>query len=188
MRVFIALALEESLKEALAKVQAELKSLGEDIKWISPQNLHLTLKFLGEVPQEKIPKIIQSLKEISGNFEAFTIEIKNIGGFPNLKSPRVLWAGIEKGKEALKIVTNVIEDALVKLKFPKESRSFSAHLSLGRVTYIKNKEAFCQKISTIQLPALCQGITSLTLFKSTLTPKGPLYEKIAPPFLFKNIA
>ncbi|HAH21133.1 MAG: 2'-5' RNA ligase [Omnitrophica WOR_2 bacterium GWF2_43_52] len=178
MRTFIAIELEEKIKEFLSKIQAELKKLDEDIKWVTPHNAHLTLKFLGEVEEQKIPKIIQLLKEIACAAKPFTIEIKDIGSFPNLKSPRVIWVGVEKGKEELTRLAHTVEDALVSLKFPKESRAFSTHFTLGRVKHIKDTQGFQKEVEQIQFPLLAQEVTSVTLFKSTLTPKGPIYEKL----------
>ena len=93
MRTFIAIELEEKIKELLSKIQAELKKSGEDIKWVNPHNVHLTLKFLGEIEEPKIPKIIQLLKEAAATLKPFTIEIKDIGGFPSLRSPRGILTG-----------------------------------------------------------------------------------------------
>lgn len=179
MRTFIAIELEEEIKKSLSEVYAELKKSDEDIKWVNPQNIHLTLKFLGEVPEQKIPRIAQLLKELAGATKPFTIEIKNIGGFPNLKSPRVIWANLEKGKEELTQLALTIEDALVSLKFPKENRVFSTHFTLGRVRYIKDRQGFQRKVEQIQFPPLSQEVKSIILFKSTLTPKGPIYEKLS---------
>ena len=179
MRTFIAIELDKKIKELLSKIQSELKSTNADVKWVTPENIHLTLKFLGEVKEEKIPRIIQSLKEACSNVKPFNIEIKNIGAFPNTKSPRVIWAGIEEGKEKLKELADLIEGSLIKLEFPEEERPFSCHITLGRVKTPENKEILCQKIGQIQFSPLSQEIKSLALFKSALTPKGPIYEKLS---------
>lgn len=186
MRAFIAIELEKKIKESLSKIQDELKKPDEDIKWVNPNNIHLTLKFLGEVEEQTAPKIIRQLNEATGAAKPFTIEIKNIGGFPNLKSPRVIWAGVEKGKEELIQLAATIEDALVSLKFPKENRAFSTHFTLGRVKHIKDTQGFQRKVEQIQCPPLTQEIKSLILFKSTLTPKGPIYEKLGEAYLKTN--
>ena len=178
MRAFVAVELEEEIKKSLSRVQTELRKLDEDIKWVHPQNMHLTLRFLGETVEQKIPLIIQLLKEAAGGKRPFTVEIKDIGGFPSLESPKIIWAGIEKGKEELTLLALAVEDTLVKLKFPKENRAFSAHFTLGRVRYIKNRQSFQEKIRQIQFRPLTQEVKSLILFKSTLTPKGPIYDKL----------
>ncbi len=179
MRAFIAIEITKEIQETLSKLQAELKTAPADAKWVEPENIHLTLKFLGEVEEQKIPRIIQSLKEVSRIFKPFMMELKNIGGFPTIQSPRVIWVGIEKGKEGLHELAASIEDTLVKLKFPKETRKFSSHLTIGRVKYIKDKKSFSQILSKAQFSPLPQEVKSITLFKSTLTPHGPIYEKLS---------
>lgn len=186
MRVFIAIEITKEIQETLSKLQAELKTAPAGVKWINPKNIHLTLKFLGEVEEHKIPKIMQSLKKVSSNFKPFAIELSAIGGFPTLQSPRIIWVGIEKGKEELKVLAGAIEDALIRLEFPKEARSLSAHLTIGRVKYIKDKKAFSQKICLTRFSPLPQEVKSIILFKSTLTPKGPIYEKLSEESFQKN--
>ncbi len=180
MRTFIAIELGKEIKEVLSKIQSELKNAAADVKWVYPENIHLTLKFLGEVKEEKIPKIIQCLKEICNTINPFNIEIKDTGAFPDMKSPQVIWVGIEEGKEKLLELVELMEDILVKLKFPKEERKFSAHITIGRVKSLKNKGVLSQKINALQFGSPAhQEVKSIILFKSTLTPKGPIYEKLS---------
>ena len=179
MRTFIAIELDKEIKEVLSKIQTELKNAEADVKWVYPENIHLTLKFLGEVKEEKIQKIIHCLKEITNVKNPFQIEIKDIGAFPNINSPRVIWAGIWEGKERLLQLAALIEDALVKLKFPKEERKFSAHITIGRTRSPKNKDTLSQKMNQFKFNPFSQTVKSVVLFKSALTPKGPIYEKIS---------
>lgn len=179
MRTFIAIELDKEIKKALSKIQDELRTARADVKWVAPENIHLTLKFLGEVEENKIQKISQILKDISSQTKPFTIALSELGAFPGLKYPRVSWIGIAEGKTELSKLAELIEDNLVQLKFPKEKRGFSAHFTLGRFRSGKNKDAFSQKLNTIKVPGLRQEIKSVTLFKSILTPKGPIYEKIS---------
>jgi len=179
MRTFIAIELSREIKETLSGIQDELKKAGADVKWVKTDNIHLTLKFLGEVREEKIPKIAQSLKESTNLTAPFDIQLDTAGVFPDLKFPRVVWIGIEEGKEKLIGLANQIEDMLVSLKFPKEKRGFSAHITIGRVRSAKNKDALIQKLKQVKPLKLTQQIKSIALFKSTLTPEGPAYEKLA---------
>lgn len=179
MRTFIAVELDKPVKESLSRLQAELKESGADVKWVFPADIHLTLKFLGEVREEKIPEIIQALKEIARSLNSFCAEINTIGAFPDTRSPRVIWAGIEQGKENLSRLAGLIEDALERLGFPKEERKFSAHITIGRVRSPKNKAALSEAMQQLKFDALSQTVKSVILFKSTLTPKGPIYEKLA---------
>lgn len=178
MRAFIAIELDKNIKEALSKIQLELKKTDADVKWVLPGSIHLTLKFLGEAEEEKIPKIIQAIKKIACALNPFRIEIKNIGAFPNTKSPRVIWVGIEQGKENLSQLAGLVEDALEGLKFPAEERKFSAHITIGRARSPKHKAALSETMQQLQFNPLSQAVKSIVLFKSTLTPKGPIYEKL----------
>lgn len=179
MRTFIAIELDKEIKKALSKIQDELKTTQADVKWVEPENIHLTIKFLGEVEENKIPRISQILKALSSQTKPFTIALSELGAFPGLKYPRVVWIGIAEGKTELSKLAELIENVLVQVKFPKEKRGFSAHFTLGRFRSNKNKYVLCEKLNTIQVPGLRQEIKSVALFKSTLTPKGPLYEKIS---------
>lgn len=179
MRTFIAIELNKEIKEALSGIQKKIKTMPEDVKWVAPHNIHLTLKFLGEVDEAKIPKIIQSIKEAAIQFKPFRVALADIGVFPNLKFPRIIWIGIEEGKEKLEELAKFLENLLARLKFPKEKRSFSPHLTLGRIKSLRSKDAFCAKINEVRVEKLRQEIQSIILFKSTLAPGGPIYEKIA---------
>lgn len=180
MRTFIAIEVDEEIKEGLAKIQDELKIAQADVKWVEPKNIHLTLKFLGEVGENKIPAIIQALKDAARQTKSFSIALTNLGAFPSLKSPRVIWIGSENGSAELLELANLIEALLVKLGFPGEKREFSCHLTLGRAKSSLNKESLSEKISQIKFGSpLRQDVKSIVIFKSTLTPKGPIYEKLA---------
>lgn len=186
MRTFIAIELDKEIKKALSKIQDELKTTQADVKWVEPENIHLTLKFLGEIEENKIPRISQILKDISSQTKAFMIALSELGAFGGLKYPRVVWIGIREGKTELSKLAGLIEDSLAQLKFPKEKRGFSAHFTLGRFRSGKNKDILCQKLNTTQVPELRQEIRSIILFKSILTSKGPLYEKISEENFKKN--
>ncbi len=179
MRLFIALDLTTQNRDALTKLQGRLKKADADVKWVEPENIHLTLKFLGEVQEEKIPKIITTIKESIAEFKPFNLEIVSLGAFPGLKYPRVIWAGIEKGKENLEKLAEAIETAMLRLGFPEEKRGFSSHLTLGRIRSDRNKNNLCREISQASFPALPQDISSVKLYQSRLTPQGPIYEKLA---------
>jgi 2'-5' RNA ligase len=179
MRTFIAIELEKNIKEALSRIQLELKKTEADVKWVQAENIHLTLKFLGEVKEENIEKIIPCLKKIADTTNRFQIEIKDIGAFPSIKSPRVIWSGVSEGKKELMQLAGLVDDGLVKLEFPEEERKFSAHITIGRVRSPKNKAALSEAMQRLKFNALSQRVKSITFFKSTLTPKGPIYEKIA---------
>lgn len=137
MRAFIAIPLPEAVLSALALWQESLRSVsnsspeGESIvKWVRPEGIHLTLRFLGEINAAKVEQVITALTPL-GNFPALTLEVKGLGCFPNCEHPRVLWAGVIAPR-ALPDFAAKIEAALSGLGFPSEKRSFSPHLTLAR--------------------------------------------------------
>lgn len=138
------------------------------------ENLHLTLKFLGEVREERIRDISEILKEISKGFKKFEVTLQGIGAFPNQSSPRVIWTGVEKGRKEMIELQKEIEERLVPLGFKKEERGFHPHLTIARV---KGRGDFKELFET-DYKSRTFLIDKIILFKSTLTPKGPIYEEL----------
>jgi len=179
MRSFIAIELTEEIKDKLSKIQDELKKSNADVKWVDPKNIHLTLKFLGDVEEKRLEDIKRILKRISEKYKEFSIELHQIGAFPKISSPRVIWIGIEKGKLELSQFFLELEDELKNIGFKKEEREFSAHITIGRVRSGLNRIKLIEEIKKISsAPKLNSSVNKITLFKSTLTPKGPIYEVI----------
>jgi RNA 2',3'-cyclic 3'-phosphodiesterase len=175
MRTFIALELSQEVRAELSRLEAEIKKAEADVKWVVPENIHLTLKFLGDVDEDKIGRIKETLDGISSGIKSFEISLFKLGGFPNLNYPRVIWVGIDKGCSEVEKIAALVEAKLAELSFEKEDRPFSAHLTIGRVKSGKNKIALKEAISSLSArPASCL-ISHITLFQSTLTPHGPIY-------------
>lgn len=182
MRTFIAIELPKEIKDALARLQAKLKTTGADVKWVEPQNIHLTLKFLGERDDKKVEKITRALEEVAHQKSPFTIRISSLGAFPNINSPRVIWVGIDKGDNESKEIAGGLEEKIARLGIPKEERPFSSHITVGRTRSSLNREKLVQELEKSadyfgekKLEFIAGKIT---LFKSTLTPKGPVYEAL----------
>ncbi|MBI4336126.1 MAG: RNA 2',3'-cyclic phosphodiesterase [Candidatus Omnitrophica bacterium] len=186
MRAFIAIDLSDDNKAELSRLRDELKQAQADVKWVQPENIHLTLKFLGEVTDEYVGKVQEALDRIAAGFKPFEVSLLGIGAFPKLDYPRVIWVGLDKGKEEAEEIAKNIEEELEKLGFAKEDRPFAAHLTIGRVRSGKNKEALKDKIETVSCKLLTvspQLVSSIVLYQSTLTPHGPIYTALhAAPF------
>ncbi|ACK42736.1 MULTISPECIES: RNA 2',3'-cyclic phosphodiesterase [Dictyoglomus] len=173
-RLFIAIEFEDSVKEHIYKFQKELKaSIIGDIKWVEKENFHLTIRFLGETPESLIEDVKSILEEVSNYVDPFYISLEGFGAFPSLKSPRVLWIGIEEGLEELEKIFDFIEKRLVKKGLKKEDKPFSPHLTLGRV---KDKDIKILKESSFSKQVVF--VNSITLFESRLTSQGPIYTPI----------
>ena len=181
MRLFIAIELPQEIREELARIQSHLKYSAADVKWVEKENIHLTLKFLGEVQEEKIEKIRSVLDGIAGGARPFKLSLKDIGAFPKIEYPRVIWVGLDKGTAESEGLAAKLDEELSKIGFEKEARPFSVHLTIGRVRSSKNKDALKKTIASYSLqpaPPAPQEVNSIILFKSTLTQKGPIYSKL----------
>lgn len=177
MRTFIAIELPDEIKESLARLQDRLKKSQADVKWVAPENIHLTLKFLGEISEAQLEKITGALEETCQNKKCFQISLSTIGAFPKINFPRVIWVGVEKGDQETKELAEELEERISRLGIPKEKHPFSSHITLGRVRSYLNKDKLINELKTA---GFMEGkefaVKELTFFKSTLTPKGPVYE------------
>ena len=182
MRAFIAIELPEPIKNSLARLIDKLKETGADVKWVAPLNIHLTLKFLGERDDKKVKQITEILDEIAKIHKPFQIQINSLGAFPNMNSPRVIWVGIDQGDIETKNIFKDLEDLICKVGIPKEDRAFSSHITIGRTRSAKALAELTQGITSLNDSIKKEGLTftagSITLFKSTLTPEGPIYEAL----------
>ena len=172
MRLFIAIDFEE-LKEFFIELQNNLPK--EDAKLTLTKAYHLTLKFLGEVPETNIEKIKEQLKKIK--FEDFEINLNNIGVFPNENYIRVVWVGIDPKEQVIELQKN-IEDSLKEFNFKKDF-SFHPHITLARVKFVKDKPNFIDSLKKIKIDKNKKlMVKNFKLIRSTLTPEGPVYEDL----------
>lgn len=181
MRAFIAIELPKNIKASLTGLQEELKTSGADIKWVEPENIHLTLKFLGEIDEIVFNKVIKILGDIGLDINPFQLSICSLGAFPKINFPRVIWVGVDKGDIEVKKIAKGLQEKIAKIGIPGEDRAFSSHITIGRVRSIRNREKLISDLGKLaadfaeKYPAEF-SVTKITLFKSTLTPKGPIYE------------
>lgn len=176
IRSFIAIELDEEIKQTLASLIEKLKASGADVKWVKPENIHLTLKFLGHISKEKIDGIKRILDNAKDIFKPFRIILSDLGAFPKPSYPRVIWVGIKDGENNSKKIYDFMEKGLEKIGFQKEERPFSPHLTIGRVKSPKNRESLKSNIENLK-NSLTKSLDvgHITLFQSTLTPGGPIY-------------
>ena len=187
MRTFIAIELSREIRECLSRLQDKLKLSQADVKWVAPLNIHLTLKFLGEIDEKTSEQIKQILQDLAAGLKEFSLNLAYIGAFPSLKSPRVIWIGIDKGDEEVKTIARALEEKLPEIGITKEDRPFSSHITLGRTRSSKNRNNLAELLESLKekLPEATaeMKVEKITLFKSTLTPKGPIYEVLKEVFL-----
>ncbi|MCP4570511.1 MAG: RNA 2',3'-cyclic phosphodiesterase [FCB group bacterium] len=177
VRLFIALLLPDEIKQALEQLIIDFKPRGQGIRWVAAKNMHLTLKFVGETTEDMIEPIGQALTTVLDGKQSHVIKISGCGGFPNLKNPRVLWAGLD-GAEPAAVMAKEIDEELRRLGFPKEKRPLSPHLTLGRIKQrsdISDLTTYMQSLTFTSEPITLDRVA---LVKSTLTPSGPIYENL----------
>jgi len=177
MRTFIAIELPQEVKDTLGRIQDRLKASGADVKWVEPRNIHLTLKFLGETDEQTLNKVTAALEEIAKAQKQFSASLSFCDAFPSINSPRVIWQGITRGEQEIKAVAARIETRLAETGIPKEEHEFAAHITLGRTRSSRNRREMTELLTDMAAkpPQAEFAVTALTLFQSTLTPRGPVY-------------
>lgn len=175
IRSFIAFDIDDELVlKRLSEVQNTLINTGANLKLVKPQNIHVTMRFLGNTSPPMVDFIHEEMKKVS--FTHFEIELKGLGAFPSLKYTRVVWAGIRKGADELMNVFNQLEPRLRRLGFKPDTKGFSPHLTIARVKTGRRKAELVECVKNLADYEF--GIIKadyLRLKKSVLTPKGPIY-------------
>ena len=177
IRAFIAIKLPDFIKKALKDTQKTMLANGIKAKYISPENMHLTLKFLGNADNDLQPEIKKNLIKSAQYAKPIKLSLQGIGAFPNSRSPKVIWAGINGEIQKLATLHTKLEQRLSNIGIPEEKREFHGHLTLARLK--KNRlsaqkfERFIQK--TGQFESVKFTADRLILFQSRLMPEGPIY-------------
>ena len=178
IRSFISVDISDPvIAKKVEDIEKKLMGVKAAVKWVDPKVVHITLKFLGDISPAQIDPIFEVTKDVG--FKPFNIHILNIGCFPNMNKPRVVWLGIKEGKEELEALYSQLNIKLKPLGFRPETRRFRAHITIGRIKGKKGIHELAGQISRMKEVAIgIQRIESLKLKKSTLTPKGPIYETL----------
>jgi len=179
IRSFIAIELEISTQNSLKTIQDHLKTTDADVKWVKPTNIHLTLRFLGNLHPKKLKILTKEFPDYFKRLSAFEADMTNLDAFPRLDKPRVLWIGIEKNAERIEALEDQLEEHLCKLGIPKEKEKFIPHLTIGRVRSNKNLSFLVEKMKDYSFEPISQVIKKIVLFKSSLTSSGPIYSHLS---------
>jgi len=174
IRSFIALPSSSELRNVLSELQDSLKLEGGNVKWDTPDKFHITLKFLGNVPPEKLDILSDSLAALTTTATRFQLVYATVGAFPDLVHPRVIWAGAEMNED-LSSLQHRVEDACDRLDFPQEPRTFHPHITLGRVKGTRNLGRLTAKVKSITFDAVRTDCSEVLLIKSDLHPTGSVY-------------
>jgi len=184
IRSFIAIELPEEVREGLARLRSGLeRDEHRFVKWVDPRGIHLTLKFLGNIPFKQVTEITKAIEEAAQGISPFHLEISGIGAFPNLKQVRVFWVGISGEVDKLSMLQQNMDSVLGVLGFAKEERSFVPHLTLARIRQgasSSERRSFGDLVgSTIFEDKYRIKVNAISLMRSQLTPAGAIYTRLS---------
>jgi 2'-5' RNA ligase len=179
MRVFIAIDIDEQIRAGISRLQQQLQNKADikkgDVKWVEPDNIHLTLKFLGEIKDEQSVDVCNIVKEVAGIHSSFELAVESVGCFGG-RSAKVLWVGLGEGSNNLLQLQKDLDEQLALAGWLPESREFSGHLTLCRV---KNPKAGFKLAAMIEdykdFKLGTMSADSVCVYESQLTPSGPIY-------------
>jgi len=178
-RLFIALPLSNKVERALGGIIEELSQAGAKVKWVDPHNIHMTVRFLGDTDERLLRDLKKLIDQAASQTNATHVAIDRLGAFPNLKRPRVFWAGLNQDAplDGIVAMADEIERGVRELGFELENKKFKPHLTLARVKYPDGLDRLCRAVRDYTLTPIDISLDRLVLFKSTLTPRGPVYDK-----------
>ena len=188
IRAFIAIEMSADLQKQLDEIQKQLRDQikGNPIRWVRSQNIHLTLKFLGDVSIENLELLKKILADEAINHEPFEISVGNLGAFPNNNHPRVIWVGV-KAPNDLNLIQHNLEIQMEKLGYTREERPFSPHLTLGRIArniHDLERHMISEALITNRIGFLgAVRADSIHLYKSDLQPSGAVYSRLFTAYL-----
>ncbi|MGQ9576610.1 MAG: RNA 2',3'-cyclic phosphodiesterase [Thermoguttaceae bacterium] len=180
IRTFIAVEIAENIRKIASQIIEQFRPAGADVGWVAPENLHLTVKFLGDVSVVEVPRVCQALRQAVGPIAPFSLEIRGAGAFPNLSRPRVIWLGAGQGHQDMARLADQVERALEPLGFRREGRPFQSHLTLGRVRRagpgIPALARLIQQYADHRVGSM--PVEQVVVFSSKLERTGAVYEAL----------
>jgi 2'-5' RNA ligase len=174
MRLFVALELPVEIRKALGQLIREIASARAQVRWVDPRNMHLTLKFLGEVAEEKEQMIYEVSRLAAKEVGPFQLRVEEVGAFPSARKPRVIWVGVGKSPQ-LATLARRLEEEFQAIGFPSEKRPWTPHLTLGRVKTDAHSRDLEAKLAAAKFPPCTFAVERISIVKSVLKPSGPIY-------------
>jgi 2'-5' RNA ligase len=176
IRAFIAANLEHGLRDRIARIQERLKESRADVSWVRPENLHLTLKFLGEVEEAALTAVADAIGPVAARHAPLRLVVAGLGAFPQPRAARVVWIGVREGAEGLAKLHAELEAGLEPLGFQREARPFTSHLTLGRVRGPGRREQLAAAVTSMMPePVGDMLLDRIDLMRSELRPEGARY-------------
>ena len=177
-RTFICLDLPDALRVDIEALQRRLAGLGDKVRWVDPRNLHLTLRFLGEISRPQVETVCLAVRCAASQMDAFPIHLSGTGCFPSPRRPRAFWIGVSDASNLIRLF-ETIERELVSAGFPREARPFSPHLTVGRVRVDRSTARLGEAMGAAEFDARPFLVAEVTVMKSELRTSGAVYTPIA---------
>ena len=174
----MAIELDESGRRSLSKAQQLLRSYDRLVRWPPVQNLHLTLKFLGDVPDADVPGVCEAARRAAERSAPFSFALEGLGCFPPKGPVRIVWAGVKPDGEGLLRCQKAVEDEMARVGFKPENRPFSPHLTIGRARQGPNTRDLRAAVETTEWSGPGQRSEELVVFESQLRPTGAVYTRV----------
>lgn len=177
IRTFVALSITPDIRSRISDVQEQAKRLAPDVKWVKPELFHVTLKFLGNVREDELARVFSAVDEAAATHSPFDLSLSGLGSFGS----RVVWVGIERGRDELRALARSVEDSLARAGFPRDEKGFKAHMTIGRARENhKLPNEFAGGIEEIDASDLgSQRVESIVVMQSDLQRDGPVYSPMS---------
>lgn len=178
MRLFVAILLDDQVRAALGGVQQKLDAACDGVRWVRPDQLHVTVKFLGEVADADVAQVSEAIAAGAAEASPTTMIVSGAGCFPPRGDVRIVWAGAADATHAVQYGAGAVQARLERLGFEPERRRWSPHITIGRVKFDRSAGRIRSAVERASYPELVQPVDSVALMSSVLSPKGPRYDTI----------
>ena len=178
IRTFVCVEIPVSVRDRIEQLQRQLAAMRADVSWTKKSNLHLTLKFLGHISAAQVENVCRIVQQAASGSESFDLQLSGTGSFPNQRNPRVLWIGLAEAPQVFKELYTSIDFGLSSVGFPRESRPFAPHLTIGRVKSNRNVASLVQPLIAGGFHSEPFGIRDVVVMKSQLKSSGAIYSPI----------
>ena len=180
IRTFVAVLIAPEIRQKIADVQGQVKKLAPDVKWVAPENFHVTLKFLGNVHEDAISDVCTAVDNAAQLFSPFDLSISGLGAFPSVSRARIVWVGTKNGRDQLIALATAVDKNLAQLGFEREDKDFKAHITIGRVKTSRSLGKLAEGIREIDASDMgTQRVVSVAVMQSELLRDGPVYSPLS---------
>jgi 2'-5' RNA ligase len=179
LRIFLALDLDDDIRSGLIRIRDKIDLGGAKVKWVDPEQLHITLKFLGDIADDTVRQVHLVAQQVARQMSPFKFRVRNVLCVPSGGPVRMFWAGVEDAGDSMKSLHGVLDEAMGGLNFRREDREFSPHITLARVKFAPNPQQIRRTVQAVSGADFgVQLVEELVVYSSQLTPSGPVYSAI----------